>query len=99
VDLKCRERGHGDADGERGAGSRHREPVARGPANEHDSGHHQQHAADRGPWRVVGAGDVDSHGRDGQAEGDKGECLHGVHHSGFHVHNLGEARPRVLTKL
>ena len=28
-------------------------------------------------WRVVGLGHIDSHGCDGQAEGDKGECLHG----------------------
>jgi hypothetical protein len=50
---KCRERGDGDADGKRGAGSPRREPVARGPDTEHDSDHHQQHADDRGRRRVV----------------------------------------------
>ena len=56
---KCRERGDDDADGKRGPGSPHRKPVARGPHTEHDSDHHQQHADDRGPWRVVGGGHID----------------------------------------
>jgi hypothetical protein len=73
VGQKCRERGNDDADGKRRAGSPHREPVARGPDTEHDSDHRQQHADDRGAWRVVGIGHLDSHGRDGQAEGD---CRH-----------------------
>jgi hypothetical protein len=30
------------------------------------------------PWCVVGVGHIDSHGRDGQAESEKGESLHGV---------------------
>ena len=94
VGQKCRERGDDDANGKRRAGSPHREPVARGPHTEHDSDHHQQHADDRGAWRVVGVGHIDSHGRDGQAEGEKGECLHGVHHSGVHARSVTEARPR-----
>ncbi len=61
VGQKCRERGDGDADGKRGYG----QPTtgagcARGPHTEHDSHHHQQHADDRGPWRVVGVGHIDS---------------------------------------
>ena len=74
---KCRERGDDATDGKRRADGPHREPVARGPHTEHDSDHHQQHADDRGAWRIVGVGHVDSHGRDRQAEDDKGECLHG----------------------
>jgi hypothetical protein len=61
----CCERGDADADDKPGAGSPHREPVARGPHTEHDSDHHQQHADDRGPWRVVSVGHMDSHGRGG----------------------------------
>ena len=86
VGQKCRERGDDDADGKRRAGSPHREPVARGPHTEHDSDHHQQHADDRGPWRVVGVGHIDAHRRDGQAEGEKDEC--------FHVRSVTEVRPR-----
>ena len=33
-----------------------------------------------------------------EAEGDKGECPHGVHHSGFHARSVTEARRGVLTK-
>ena len=95
---KCRECGDDDADGKRRVGSPHREPGARGPHTEHDSDHHQQHADDRGAWRVVGVGHIDSHGRDGQAEGDKGECPHGVHHGGFHARSVTEAGRGVLTK-
>jgi hypothetical protein len=95
---KCRERGDDGADGKRGPGSPLRKPVARGPHTEHDSGHHQHHADDRGTRLVVGVGHINSHGRDGQAEGDTGECLHGIHHSGLHARSVTEAGPRVLTK-
>ena len=98
VGQKCRERGDDDANGKRGAGSPHRQPVARGLHTEHDSDHHQQHAEDRGAWRVVGVGHIDSHGRDGQAEGDKGECLHAVRRSGFHARSVTEPGRGVLTK-
>jgi hypothetical protein len=68
--------------------------VPPAPHTEHDSEHHQQSADDRGAWRVVGVGHIDSHGRDGQVEGDKDECLHGVHHRGFRARSVTEARPR-----
>ena len=91
---KCRERGDDDADRKSRAGRPRREPVARGSHTERDADHHQQHAQDRGAWRVVGVGHIEAHGRDGQAEGDKGECLHGVHHGGLHARSVTETRPR-----
>ena len=47
-----------------------RQPVSRRPDTERDSCHHQQQAADRGAWCVVGLGRVDAQGADGQAEGE-----------------------------
>jgi hypothetical protein len=95
---QCRERGNGDADGKRDTGSPRRELVARCPHTEHDADHHQHHAHRRSPRRVVRVGHIETHRGDGEAEGDKGECLDAVHHSGFHACSVNEAAPRVLTK-
>jgi hypothetical protein len=72
--------------------------VARGPDAEHDSDHHQQQAHRRSPRGIVGFGHIDSHRRDGQGEGDKGDCLHAGGHSGCHARSVVEAWPEVLTE-
>ena len=54
MDTERRHRGDRDADGKGRAGRPHRKPVARGPQAQHDAGHHQQHAKDRGARRIVG---------------------------------------------
>jgi hypothetical protein len=95
---ECREPGGDGADGHRGSGRPLREAVAGGLHPEDDAGNHQQQAEARGARCVVGIGHIDAHGRDGQAEGDENESLHGVDHSGVHARSVTEARPRVLTK-
>jgi hypothetical protein len=82
---KCSARGNGDADRHCGAPGPGRQPVPCGPHPDNDSGNHQQESEDRRSGLVAGVGDVNAHRGSGQAEGNEGECLHGVRHRGCHV--------------
>ena len=88
MDKKCRARGNENTDRHCGAPGPGRQPVPCGPHAEQDRGKHQQESDDRRAGLVVGVGDVDAHRGNGQAEGDEGECLHGVRHRGCHVLTL-----------
>jgi hypothetical protein len=82
---KCCERGNENADCHCGAPGPDRQPVPCGPDAEKDRGKHQQEPDDRRAGLVVGVGDVNAHRGNGQAQGDEGECLQAVRHSGCHI--------------